>query len=301
MKASGLSMAVVLAAAWCAAAGGTSLPQDLTDMVETERAFARTSVERGVPLSFYEFFAEDGISFSPHPGKYRENFRKDPPQPPAQRQFMLNWWPVYGDVAESGELGYNTGPVLFSDLTPQKRPSRHGYFFSVWKKQADGTWRVVVDMGTDVPPVENSAQQLVPYVRAPQHKTGKFTRKEASAARSELLAQEGEFLKAATHHGYGDGYLGYLADYARIHRVGVVPITGKAAAGDYLGKQRVKLTAWEAIDGGVAASGELGYTYGRYELQDNGASPAKVEKGYYTRVWKRDPAGVWKIVADVTS
>ncbi len=40
---------------------------------------------------------------------------------------------------------------------------------------------------------------------------------------------------------------------------------------------------------------------GRYEIHDHGASPAKNEKGYYTRVWKRDPAGVWKIVAEVAS
>jgi len=138
-------------------------------------------------------------------------------------------------------------------------------------------------------------------VRAPQHQVGKFTHKEAGAARSELMALEGEFLTAATQHGYRDGYLGYLADYARIHRKGVFPITRKGAAGDYFGKQNLTLTAWEAIDGGVAASGELGYTYGRYEIQDNTASPAAVEKGYYTRVWKRDPAGMWKIVADVTS
>ncbi len=214
---------------------------------------------------------------------------------------MLNWWPTYGDMAESGDLGYNTGPALYSDLTSQKRPSRNGFFFSVWKKQPDGTWRIAVDIGTDVPQVENLAHQIAPYVRAPQPKIGKFSRKQAAGARSELMSQEAEFLKAVKQHGYRDGYLGYLAEYARIHRKGVFPVSGKAAAGDYFAKQNLTLTAWEALDGGVSASGELGYTYGRYEVQDNSASPAKIEKGYNTRVWKRDPAGIWKIVADVTS
>ncbi|MGH9602539.1 MAG: DUF4440 domain-containing protein [Terriglobales bacterium] len=301
MRASGFVLAVLLAVASCAAAAGdASLPPDLIAMVETERAFARTCVEKGVAASFYEFFGEEGIAFSPHPGRFRDGY-KSPPPPAVDRQIMLNWWPVYGDVAESGDLGYNTGPVLFSDLTSQKRPSWNGFFFSVWKKQADGAWRVAVDMGTDAPRVENLAQRLAPYVRAPQHKVGTFVVKEPAAARSELMALEGEFLKAATHHGYRDGFLGYLADYARVHRKDVVPITGKAAAGNYFGEQKLTLTVWEAIDGGVSASGELGYTYGRYEIQDDGASPAKIEKGYYTRVWKRDSAGVWKIVADVTS
>lgn len=291
---------ILLIALHTTAVAQTAFPSDLTAMIETERAFARTCVERGFAASFYEFFGEEGIGFSPHPGRFREKY-KTPPEPAFERQIVFNWWPEYGDVAESGDLGYNTGPVLFSDLTAQKRPSWNGSFFSVWKKQADGAWRVAVDMGSDTPRVENLAQRISQYTRAPQHKVGKFARKQASEARGELMSREAEFLKAAKHHGYRDGYLGYLADYARVHRKGVHPLTSKTAAGDYFAKQNLTLSAWEAIDGGVAASGELGYTYGRYELQDNGASPAKVEKGYYTRVWKRDAAGVWKIVADVLS
>ncbi len=300
MKHFASSLALIFATSILASAGEAALPPDLEAMVETERAFARTCVEKGFAASFYEFFGEEGIAFSPHPARFRDGY-KSPPPPAADRQIIFNWWPVYGDVAQSGDLGYNTGPVLFSDLTSQKRPARHGVFFSVWKKQADDAWRVAVDMGADVPVVENSAQRIWPYVRAPQHAIGKFARKEPAAARSELMAQEGEFLKAATHHGYRDGYLAYLAEYARIHRPGIHPIVGKVSAGEYLGGLRVSLAAWEAMDGGVAASGELGYTYGRYELKPSEASTAKAEKGYYTRVWKRDQAGAWKIVADVAS
>ncbi len=300
MKQLATSLGLILATSPLALAGESGLPPDLEGMAETERAFARTGVEQGFAPAFNEFFAEDGIVFNPHPARFREEYRKNPPQA-AQRQFVLNWWPTYGDVAESGELGYNTGPSLVTDLTLQKRPPRHGYFFSIWRKQADGSWRVAVDMGTDVPTIENSAQRVMPYVRAPQHKTGTFTRKDPVAARSELLALEGEFLKAVAVHGYRDGYLGYLAEYARIHRNGVEPVTGKVPAGEFLAGLKVKVTAWEAIDGGVAASGELGYTYGRYELTPMEGSTAAVEKGYYTRVWKRDSAGVWRIVADVTS
>ncbi len=294
------SLGLVLATSILAIAGEAGLPPDLEAMVETERAFARAGVEQGFAPAFNEFFADDGIVFNPHPTRFREEYRKNPP-PPVQRQFALIWWPIYGDVAESGELGYNTGPSLVSDLTLQKRPARHGFFFSVWKKQADGAWRVAVDMGADVPAVQNSAQRISPYIRAPQPKTGKFTRKDAAAARAELMSLEGEFLKAATHQGYRDGYLGYLADTARIHRRGFHPITGKAPAGEFLAGLKVTLAAWEAMDGGVAASGELGYTYGRYELKPAETSTARVEKGYYTRVWKRDSAGAWKIVADVAS
>ena len=47
-------------------------------------------------------------------------------------------------------MGFNLGPSL---LTPppgdDKNKPRHGYFFSVWKRQADGKFKVVLDIGSD--------------------------------------------------------------------------------------------------------------------------------------------------------
>lgn len=105
-------------------------------MVATERAFAAMGAEKGVRESFYEFFGEEGISFNAHPTRFREYARKNPvPTPAPAREFKLEWWPVYGDVAESGDLGHNTGPTLFTDLTPQNRPSGH-ITFSPFEKSS---------------------------------------------------------------------------------------------------------------------------------------------------------------------
>ena len=49
----------------------------------------------------------------------------------------------------------------------------------------------------------------------------------------------------------------------------------------------------------VAASADLGYTYGKFEWQEKGAG--QVIKGYYVRAWKRDAKGAWKIVVDVAN
>jgi ketosteroid isomerase-like protein len=89
-----------------------------------------------------------------------------------------------------------------------------------------------------------------------------------------------------------------VGEHARVHRVKTFPVLGKNAIGDFFAKQNVTLVEWEGIDGGVAASGELAYSYGRYELKPE---EGKAEKGYFTHVWKRDGAGEWKLVADVAS
>jgi ketosteroid isomerase-like protein len=263
-------------------------PAALNEMVESERRFAAMGAKQGVRASFYEFFGEEGVFFNPHPAKFREFVRRTPlPDPPPPIEFQLEWWPVYGDVAESGDLGYNTGPTLRTDLTAQNRPSRHGYFFSVWKKEADGNWRVAVDMGTETPGPDAAHEARLRYERAPQ-----VSWKESPA--SDPLALEREFGDALKRLGVRDAYLSALSESARLHRPKRFPILGKKAIGDYLAAQNLGVVAWEGIDGGVAASGELGYAYGRYELEDG-------EKGYFTHVWKRDGSGEWKLVAEVTS
>jgi ketosteroid isomerase-like protein len=263
-------------------------PPVMNEMVETERRFAAMGASKGVRASFFEFFGEDGIFFNPHPTVFREFVRENPaPEPPPPMEFRLEWWPVAGDVADSGDLGYNTGPTLRTDLTPQNRASGHGYFFSVWKKEPDGNWRVAVDMGTDTPGPDPAHQDRLRYERVP-------TESWKRSPPDDVLDLESGFRDSLVRLGAREGYLGALNDGARLHRPGRFPLVGKKAIGDYLATQKLAVVAWEGISGGVAASGELGYTYGRYELEDG-------EKGYFTHVWKRDPAGEWKLAAEVTS
>ncbi|HJS74484.1 MAG TPA: DUF4440 domain-containing protein [Vicinamibacteria bacterium] len=276
-------------------------PPALNEMVETERAFAAMGAEKGVRESFFEFFGEEGISFNPHPQKFREFARKNPlPDPPPPREFRLEWWPVYGDIAESGDLGYNTGPTLFTDLTEKKRPSGHGYFFSVWKKQPDGTWRVAVDMGANSPGPDPAHQDRLRYQRAPQRPAKKVPSPDAARGRAEILELESGF-GTALRAGVRDGYLNAVDENARLHRVNTFPMLGKKAIGDYFANQKLTAIAWEGIDGAIAASGELAYSYGRYELEHRDGGAQGTETGYFTHVWKRDGAGDWKLVADVTS
>ena len=203
-------------------------PPALNEMVETERAFAAMGAEKGVRESFFEFFGEEGVSFNPDPTKFREYARNNPlPDPPPPRELKLEWWPVYGDVAESGDLGYNTGPTLVTDLTPQNRPSRHGYFFSVWKKQPNGTWRVAVDMGADSPGPDPAHQDRLRYERALQEPAKGIPPRDASQGRQEILDMESRFGETLARLGVRDGYLRVVGEHARLHRVKNSPCWGR--------------------------------------------------------------------------
>ncbi len=266
----------------------------LDSLVAAERTFAATSVDKGIRESFLMFFAEDGINFQPHPTKTREAFLKRA-LPAARPPVELNWWPIYADVSHAGDLGYTTGPYTFKDLSPEKRPARFGYYFSVWKKQADGAWKVVVDCGIGTP--DHSGQKLE-FQPAAQGKWKAPHKINLETERASLIDLDRQFLKTSASQGILESYLRYLGRNARLHRDGLLPMTERAAIRIYLSSQVSKLS-WTPIKSDVAQSDDLGYTYGSYELKFTGTN--KTEKGYYVRVWKRDDRGNWKLALDTFS
>src|SRR5207244_8507063 len=62
-----------------------------------------------------------------------------------------NWARRFGDVAASGELGYLTGPATRIVHTDPPRPPTSLCYFSIWKKQPDGTFKVFIDQGISTP------------------------------------------------------------------------------------------------------------------------------------------------------
>lgn len=262
----------------------------LMGLANAERAFAKLSVEKGVRDSFIANFADDGINFTPHPTKTKEAYAKRP-APPSPPPITLNWSPIYGDIAQSGELGYTTGPFLITDNSPAKRPPQHGMYSSIWKKQADGSWKVLVDLGIQL----NSAVAPLeaPFQSALQWKV-KIGKPNAAESLADLLKADRAFFAGSVKSGT-DAWLKFLSDDARIHRNGMFPLVGKPSFSPWIEKQTAAITG-EPIKADVAASAEFGYSYGKYELKTD-----KPEKGYYVRVWKRDAKGNWRIVFDVTS
>lgn len=263
---------------------------ELLSLANAERAFAKMSVDKGVREAFYNNFAEDGINFQPHPTNTREAYRKTPaPQTPPP--ITLNWAPIYGDISQAGDLGYTTGPYTVEDRSPAKRPTRHGMYSSVWKKQADGNWKVVLDLGIQVGAAV--APLDAPFQAAPQWRL-KPRGASSDDETASLLKADREFFDNAKGSG-SQAWQKFLSDDARIHRNLMMSAVGKSELQAWVGKQSAAISG-EPIKADVARSGDFGYSYGKYELKAE-----KIEKGYYARVWKRDAAGNWRIVFDVTN
>lgn len=268
----------------------------LASLVAAERAFAHTSVEKGIRDSFLEFFADDAINFQPHPVKAREAILSRP-TPTTRPPVTLNWEPVWADVSAAGDLGYTTGPYTLTDNSPEKRPTRHGYYFSVWRKQPSGDWKVALDLGIQVPA---PAAQMPAFhdVKAVRVRAPGFASPEAGRAAVREL--ERELQERARARGLAKAMLDYLTDESRLHRQGMLPLVGRDAIRAFLSQKSVS-ASWEPMGADISRSGDLAYVYGSYELKDNPKAGATIEKGYYARVWKRMADGKWKLALDTMS
>jgi ketosteroid isomerase-like protein len=269
----------------------------LASLVDTERAFSRMSVAESTRAAFLAYFADDGVSFAPEPVKTRESFLKQP-APATPPAVVLEWVPVTGDVARAGDLGYTTGPWVRSERKPGGKPLAYGWYFTVWKEQVDGAWKVAADIGTTTPAhALPSTDSFHPAGGAGD--LGAFVPGRAGKAdASDIVAAEKTFSDRAAA-GALEAYLAVGTENVRLHRNGAEPAVGVAAVKSSLAGGTLRITC-TPIKADVSRSGDLGYAYGSYVAHGAPPGGSKEERGYYLRIWKRLAAD-WRLVADITN
>lgn len=288
----GFAGAVLLLGA-CAATPAATPDAAREQLFDVERSFARASTERGIRASFLEYFAQDGINFQPGPGSVRERLLAKP-APADPLALLLDWSPQAGAVALSGDLGYTTGPYSLRNQRDPSRPARYGYFFSVWKRE-NGIWRVAVDAGVSTPAAP--APEALAGGEGGAAKPGRPPVGSANPGRGKdaLLALEQEPRSLDPEPAAAPSYFELLANSVRVLRDDHYAVLGADAARKAFAAsmRRVRWTPAAAV---VAASDDLGYTYGRYALMDGAADEAH---GYYVHLWQRDETGAWRIAVEV--
>ncbi len=113
---------------------------------QTESDFAAMASEKGVPTAFLHFAADHAVLNRDNmliKGKATiENYFQEQ----TLSEVKLNWKPEFVDVSTSGDLAYTYGEFTFSAKNPDGEAIESGgIFHTVWKRQADGSWKYVWD------------------------------------------------------------------------------------------------------------------------------------------------------------
>src|SRR2546423_1386493 len=263
----------------------------LQEMVQTEQAFSKMAAERNIREAFMTFIADDGLLFRPGAVNGKK-WLTEHPVPPSDKKPLLAWQPSYAVVAASGDLGFTTGPWEFKEDVNNEKASAYGHFVTVWKKQADGSWKFVSDLGITHP--QSGGPQTLWHPNDAS-KTVSVRLVDQASARDALLDRDRSYSVVGIKEGLVKAFLAYASPQVRLYRPNDLPFIGRQPAADALAKAKGQFT-WIPISGDVSRAGDLGYTHGTYQVMDH--TKRVIEQGSYVRIWQKQD-GAWRIVMDV--
>jgi ketosteroid isomerase-like protein len=118
-------------------------------ILAADRAFAARASQVSAAQAFREFMdAEEGLLFRPNgePLQGAEAiFQHQGGNAPETGK--LTWEPVEAWASESGDFGASWGRSKFTPLDPS-RPAQAYRYMTVWRKDRDGRWKGLMDMGS---------------------------------------------------------------------------------------------------------------------------------------------------------
>jgi len=279
-----------LAIAGCAMPAPTSTDSAaLASLFAAERAFAAMSVADGTRAAFLANFGEGGLLFAPRPVNAQRTLASRP-APPGPRATRLDWQPAIGAVAASGDVGFTTGPFLRTDISGVRRP-QHGVYFSIWRRDDAGVWRVAIDAGIETPAEVKPAELGPAPALAPT-----VARGDGSAPGASGIEAPG----ATTPIGSAgpDDYVNWFATDGRLQRDGLAPLIGRERVAAYLRRTGVVPARGKFVaeGAGMASSGDLAWTYGTLKTSGAALAAAPLPDGWYVHLWARDADGRWRII-----
>jgi ketosteroid isomerase-like protein len=291
-----VAAALLMTAGLGAGAGQEGRKEALDSLIAAERSFSRTSEAKGIREAFLTFLAPDAIVFRPGPVEGRPVYEKMDPANPG----LLTWEPEVAEVSAAGELGYTSGPYVYRQSRDAETAS-YGHYVSVWKKQADGTWKVFLDIGIRHGRPGSPAVPGKVATPAADKESSSLSPKALRDEERAFGSRAGIIDSIAAAKGLRKALSELATDDIRVYRPERFPTVGKTAFKELvpanagrIDPRTQRLTGDHQI--GIAWSGDLAYSYGTSRFSKD---PATSEGTAFLRIWRKEKSGVWKVCLDI--
>lgn len=262
-----------------------SVNPDLQAMVNAEKAFIEMARTQNRRDAFLHFLTDSAVTQGPN-GPTKGKARIE------QQKVTNDWlfWEVgYSDIAASGDFGFNTGHWEFRANKTDEKPVAWGEFNSIWKKQPDGSWKNVLDIGIS----HGAPTEPVTWSTSKKPlRAAKTSSKKMGAA----LAAEEAFQKEVTKRGMA-AYRKAISPEARMMVAGRLPFVGSEKL-DAFRKACPTQSQTKILGTETSTSGDLGYVYGTVDVTLTKDGTSETKKATFVRVWKLEGGG-WRIVLEV--
>ncbi|MBN8608648.1 MAG: hypothetical protein J0L81_17155 [Caulobacterales bacterium] len=266
-----LFLACVALAASCSSEAPA--PVDVGPVVEAERAFAAQARTIGWVEAFEAYATPDAIVLEAGPVNAHQSLAGI--DPANRGDTSLNWGPEFAGVSRGGDLGFTTGPYNGGDTA-------FGQYFTVWRRQTDGSWKWIYDGGANQtsPTIVNAAAEVEAL---PIGARGAGTE---MAAIETVLREESELAQAAASNA-GGAYQAVFAVTGRMNRDNQPTALGRGAAAALAGDGAIGFSAPQIVQ--ASGNGDMVFTLGQARWEGG--------SGYYCRIWVLQTEG-WRIGYD---
>lgn len=117
------------------------------EMISAEISFSTLSSEKGTRKALMQYIDSNGVLLRPNSFPMVGADAIDFISQSDDSAYTMIWQPKGGSVANSGELGYTYG--VYSVTPKDKDTVLHGTYVNIWKKQPDGSWKLLLDSGNE--------------------------------------------------------------------------------------------------------------------------------------------------------
>ncbi len=120
-------------------------------LLDLEKRFAKDVAEHG-GAAFATWFAPDGVTLGNGAAPVIGRLAIAKSANWTAKDYQLTWTPTDAVMGPSGDMGYTWGHFEGHSKDANGNPiTTSGRYISIWRKEPDGTWKVVLDAGANEP------------------------------------------------------------------------------------------------------------------------------------------------------
>jgi ketosteroid isomerase-like protein len=120
-------------------------------LFDLEARFAKDVAERG-GAAFADWFANDGVILGNGAAPVVGKVAIIKSAIWSAKDYQLTWTPTDAALSPSGDMGYTWGHFEGHSKDANGNPvTTSGRYMTIWRKEPDGSWKVVLDAGANEP------------------------------------------------------------------------------------------------------------------------------------------------------
>lgn len=131
-------------------------PDSLGKLMDLDTKFSAMSKQEGAAKAFAAYF-EDGATIAKNGGGFLHGLPAIVSDMEQGGLYSLSWRPLGGYLATGSPMGFTYGRYVYEATDFEGNiVTSHGKYVSIWRKQQDGQWKIIFDMGnTNIPPFDD--------------------------------------------------------------------------------------------------------------------------------------------------